>query len=659
MKLPSFFSFSGFRKDLSVPVYLVSEYLIILGILSGIRVAFFLFHSGFWQEIPAADLITAFGIGIWFDSVVACYILVLPALLLFLPVKARTDRVLQTARTLISVLTVVVMVMSLADIRYYEFFGNHLDHFAFDYLDSPGDVIPMLWQQFPVIGYLIFVGILVSVYLYIRHIRLNLKPAVYPRSHLNLSSVTVVTGTLLLLFIGIRGKVTSIPIQWGDAFVTESEFANQLGLSPAFTFFNALAEGKEWQVYYSDRKELDRVLKQAVVLPGDQPSGTDNPLDRILTGRGLIQGKPNLILIILESWRADMTGCLGDSTRLTPVFDSLAAEGILFEQFYASGIRSNRGILSVVSSFPGYRGGSMMKKVSGLTEFPTAASILKPYGWASASFIYGGDQTFDNMKSFLKTNGFDRFTGVESFSEAEYGSHWGASDRALFKKAATELESYQEPFISLIFTLTTHEPFTYPPDLKETGKAVGTERERFYNLVAYSDGALGDFFASIRSKPFFRNSVFIICADHTKKFSDPGLSSERFHIPALIYSPLLADLKGTRISQPAGHSDLLPTVLGFLDGKFRVNSWGRDVFRTDRNTAWAQFNTNEFSGLVSGGQIRYLNLKNGECFSTDLAGNRIPKPEENQTSRLDSLNKAITQGSFELVYEKRNGIQRD
>lgn len=652
----SFFSFSGFRKELSVPVYLLSEFLILVFILSGIRLAFFLFHSEFWNEIPARDILTAFGVGLWFDTVVSCYVLSIPALLLFLPGKSLTDSWLFFVRGLISVLSLIVFLMGLADIKYYEFFGNHLDHFAFDYLDEPGEVIPMLWQQFPVITYFTLFTVLAGLYLFVRHRLLNLKPAVKPRAVYNLGSLTVFLLTVFVLFIGIRGKITSIPIQWGDAYVTDYEFSNQLGLNPVFTFFNAMLEEKEWKTYFKNPEELNRVLRSNFVRPGEVSLSEGNPLIRTVTGRGEVQGKPNLVFIILESWRADMTGSLGDSTRMTPAFDSLAANGILFEQFYASGIRSNRGILSAMASFPGYRGGSLMKKISGLTEFPTVATILKPEGWKSASFIYGGDQTFDNMKSFLRNNGFDSFTGVEDFPKSDYGSHWGASDKAMFRRSAVELSKMKEPFISLIFTLSTHEPFTYPGDLVENPKVNASPRRNFYNLMSYSDEALGSFFHQIKNEPFYKNTIFIICADHTKKFDDPSLSSKRFHIPALIYSPLLAHRKGEQIKTPAGHADLVPTVLGLLEGQFTINSWGRDVLSLREDEGFVQYNSNDYSAIVSGKEVRFLALKNEETFSTDLAGNHINPQNPSQSFRLDSLNKAITQGSFEFYYQKKNGL---
>ncbi|NUQ81511.1 MAG: sulfatase-like hydrolase/transferase [Bacteroidetes bacterium] len=640
------------RTEWGVLRYLILEYLIILGVFSAIRVAFFLFHSAFWGSIPRFDFVKAFVIGVWFDSIFVSAILIVPVLLLFSSVGRTALLFFRISRGWVTTLAITGFALALADIKYYEFFATHLDHFAFDYLDSPGEVLPMLWQQFPVVTYLVLFAAFATGFWWIRHRWLNLQPQGLPRPRFTWLTAGTFLLTASLVFLGFRGTWRSVPVQWGDAYFSDHEFANQLGLNPVFTLVSAWREQPDGPVYEPDREKLSREIMSRLHQTGDQPTGPDYPLERVITGNGTIKGKPNLVFIVLESWRADMTGSYGDPLNVTPVFDSVAATGMRFSRFYATGIRSNRGILSTTTGFPGYRGSSVMKHVTSLTHFPTIATTLKPLGWEDALFLYGGDPDFDNMRSFLRANGFNRFIGVQDFDPADYGNHWGASDRAMFRRAAVELGKLKEPFVSVLFTLTTHEPFTRPPDLVPLSRVDSLDRGYFYNLVHYSDAAMGEFFSRIREQDFYKNTLFILVADHTKKFDDPVLSHARFHIPAAIAGPVLP-VSGSVITTPGGQPDLMPTVLGLMEGSFSVQSWGRDLNRVHPDSGMALWNTNDYNAVLWGNQISFLNLSTQETQVTDLNGNPITSPP-GEAATYHHWNRIVTQGCLQLLRERRH-----
>jgi phosphoglycerol transferase MdoB-like AlkP superfamily enzyme len=632
--------------------------MLILVMLGFFRLVFFIRSHDLWRDIPSFYLFRGFINGLWFDSVIASYILAVPVLILFFSFIPNKALRLKVAQTYISIIAPLFFFLSLIDIYYFEFFGSHLDHFSYSYLGHFQIVLPMIWEQFPLLRLLFLFTVIICLYIWLRRIVIS-KIEFGKKDAILL--IDLIIGFLMLgfVFLGARGKYKSIPIHWGDAYFCSYQFANQLGLNGQFTLLSSLSEKKLYETYFKDEQTLSSIITRYYVDESDSALSKVNPLIRKIKVRGIIKSKPNIVFIVLESWRADMVGCLGDSFRVTPHFDRIAAKGILFDRFYAAGIRSNRGLLSILSGFPGYKGSSLMKKVSGLASFPTIIELLRPQGYRDGYFLYGGDQSFDNMKSFLRNNGFNKFTGIEAFLKEEYGSMWGASDKAMFKKAAKELTELDQPFAALIFTLTTHEPFTKPPDLVSIGDSLNTPRAFFYDLMHYTDEALGQFFKKVEKESFFQNTIFVITADHTKKFNDPLLSSERFHIPAVIYSPLLKDVP-RRISTIGSQADLVPTILSMMGGDFIINSWGRDILSKKPGDAFAHFNTNAFSGLVTENEVYYLNLKTNKSLIVHLNGEpvlNIPDSLISKAQELCRLNKAVTQGSFYYYQNKLNRIE--
>lgn len=275
-----------------------------------------------------------------------------------------------------------------------------------------------------------------------------------------------------------------------------------------------------------------------------------------------------MVIILLESWLARFVGALGGKPDVTPNFDRLAEKGILFENFFATGTRTNRGIPSALCSSPSSPVRSIMKKLSVDRPFTSLAEILKKRGYKSI-VIYGGDLEFDNMEGFLHSEGFDTFIGQRDFpSKASLGK-WGVPDHIVFKRANQEFSKFGDrPFLGVILTLSNHEPFLLPSQ----------DFEIFPKSVPHSDWALGEFFHEAEKEPYFKNTIFILVADHGKLLkSQSDLPWNRFHVACLIYAPHLLSSSPKRVSRIASQTDLLPTILGLLGKPFLHQSWGRDL----------------------------------------------------------------------------------
>ncbi|WP_225984960.1 LTA synthase family protein [Noviherbaspirillum aerium] len=301
----------------------------------------------------------------------------------------------------------------------------------------------------------------------------------------------------------------------------------------------------------------------------------------------------NLVIVLEESLGATFVESLG-GLPVTPELEKLKKEGWWFEQLYATGTRSIRGIEAVVAGFPPTPARSVVKLSLAQKDFYTLAEGLGQQGYHT-EFVYGGEAHFDNMRSFFTGNGFKRVVDIREMRPAFIGS-WGASDEDLFDKSLerlADLHAQGKPFFSLIFTTSNHEPFEFPD-----GKIAlhDPAKQTVNNAVKYADYALGKFMAEAKKQAYWKDTVFLIVADHDNRvYGNSLVPIKKFHIPGLI---LGADIKPQRISTIASQIDLGPTLLSLMGVSSTHPMIGRD-FAKDNTTpgrALIQFN-NYFAWL--------------------------------------------------------------
>lgn len=286
--------------------------------------------------------------------------------------------------------------------------------------------------------------------------------------------------------------------------------------------------------------------------------------------------KPNVVMIVVESLGAKFIGPLGGKKDVTPFLNALSDRSVFFENLYATGTRTVRGLEAINLSVPPTPGYAVVKRPNHKNLF-SLGNTFKNNGY-DPIFLYGGRGFFDNMNSFFEGNGFSTIDqGAYSESEVTFSNAWGVCDEDMFRKALTVLDRPSAGKPKLLFMLTTsnHRPFTYPEGKIDIPSGTGR-----LGAVKYTDYAIGKFLTEAEAKPWAKNTIFIVIADHsTEGRGRFDLEMSDFHIPMWIYAP--AFLKPERMKQLVSQIDLLPSLIHLLGLKDQSPFFGKSFFAGD------------------------------------------------------------------------------
>lgn len=538
-------------------------------------VLFFLFKDRI-QETQ--DFWYIFPIGLRFDLIILCYISFLPALLICLLPHNYLHKLRKFLNIYFLFFLIFFLLMEMATPNFVEQYDTRPNRLFLDYLIYPKEVMGTLLKSYLPSLIITTIALILGVYF---GNKLGRK-AFYPRFENYKTKLILFPFVAFLLFFGARSSLTSKrPINASNAVFSTDQMTNSMALNSfytvAFAAYSLKNEGNSAKMYGKmDTNEAYSRVKKYMTASDSDFTNPDLPLLHNQNPDSL-QAKPyNLVIFLQESLGAEYVGVLGGKP-LTPNFDKLSNEGLLFTNLYSTGTRSVRGIEAVVTGFLPSPSESVVKLSNSQSDFFTLASLLKGKGY-DTSFIYGGSANFDNMASFFNGNGFSNIVDESDFDsdgkKYAFKGTWGYSDEDLAVKANDYFKSQSnKPFFSLMFSTSNHEPFEFPDGrIQLFDKTKNTVN----NAMKYADFSIGKFFELAKKEAYFKNTIFIVIADHnTRTYGKYLVPIKKFRIPALIIGPNIP--KGKKFETLSSQIDIPPTLLSMIGMKVETPMPGRNI----------------------------------------------------------------------------------
>lgn len=518
---------------------------------------FLLFYRNmFYSGCSIGDYMDVLVHGLPLDAAIAGYLTAIPALLLIAAVWWQGKIVRYIFKGYYIFCAVLLALIYVGDLALYEYWGFRLDSTPLFYLaSSPKDAFASATFGMMLAG-VVAVAAYIAAFLWLcnRFLLKDICSASAARCRVRKTVVLVLLSGAL--FLPIRGGLTVATLNTGKVYYSQDMKLNHAAINPCFSLLESLSRSSSFdtQYRYLEPQRADELFArmQDVDLQGTA-ADTNNAAVKLLKLE-----RPNVVIVILESFLSKAMGTLGGIEGVASNLDSLGANGVLFTNFYANSFRTDRGIVSVLSGYPAQPTTSIMKYPRKSQSLPSISKTLGNNGY-SLQYVYGGDANFTNMRSYLTAMGFENIISDTDFPLSQKLSKWGAHDDVMFDKIATQIEQgeEQEPFLKVIQTSSSHEPFEVP-DFNRL-------EDIRLNSIAYTDSCLQAFLNRYRATPYWENTLFVFVPDHAMQYPvDIDVQSvERYRIPLIFYGEPLA-AKGVKIDVPGSQIDIAATLLAQL-----------------------------------------------------------------------------------------------
>lgn len=554
-----------------------------LGFQAFIRGLFLLYNLDLTQQLTTPDIVRIFLNGLKMDLSLAGYFLLAAGLILMVSLffKNRWSYFILNALNIF--LIVFCTLLASVDVELYRHWGFRLNNAPLFYMESAGSAalgsvaVPVVFKLLLICG----ATAIVFIFLYNRLITPKIS-ALEPGKKTDSVVLLVVSG---LMLIPIRGSFTVAPMNTGFVYFHKTKpFANHAAINVVWNFLYFLKKGTAEK--YPDNIIPGRLAEQYFRDLYPQEDASAIPLWK--------NKKPNIILFILESFTADVIGPLGGVPGVAPNLSQLCSEGVLFRNFYASGDRTDKGIISILSAYPAQPLTSIIKDPSKTQRLPYLNHRMLELGYHT-SFVYGGDIDFANFRSYLTNSRFDHITSDEDFPAEFNKSKWGVHDHIVFQRALQECDTARQPFFKVILSLSSHEPFDVPMVARFPGNDI---ENLFLNSCYYTDKCIGDFITEARTSPWWDNTVILFVADHGHRLprNRELKDKERYRIPLLMVGGAVR--KDTVIEKYAGQTDIANTLLAQLDQPDPAFTFSKNILSTS-SRSFAVYYFNDGYGFIT------------------------------------------------------------
>ncbi len=615
--------------------FLLVSIVLIMGIGTTFRLILFLSNPGLASRSSLHDILRAFlDRGLLFDINIISYIFFLPFVIIsiFLLKGKKNSLSLNISNIIIILGGLAVLLISSIDLGYFRYYNSRVTNAVFTWIEATGITFKVLFTE---ADNLLLVGLFLLAAVGYTYLQVKIYKEYLEKPSLTLKipfRIIFFLAGLLLLISGLRGTFNfkDTPLICRNAFFTDDHFMNQLGFNPVYHLGHSFNDPQIH--HYKDQEEF---IEAALHHLGRTSGGMENPFQIKVTGQDSI--RPNILLIFLESMSNAMVSRYKPGLNTTPFLDSIARQGIAFDNFYSAGIHTHNAIFTTLYGLPAVMDNVPMNSLATENQvFHGLPFILKEKGYQT-SFYVTGSKEFDNMHRFLSLNGFDRIIGNADYPEDAIYNHWGATDETMFREVLKDCDSLSRsglPFFSCVLTISSHDGYIVPEAFETR-----LENEDYPELLyEYADLQLEQFMLAAMDKDWSGSTVFLFIGDHGQNF-DPvyDLNLNYHRVPCIVYSPAL--FRPQVYAGPGLQQDVYPTLCGLLGMSYVNNGLGVDLF--DHRRKFGYFSADNKLGVVS-----------DSCFLVYRGKDNVSLYDlrDNSTSNLYLENKAEAKEMLDYAF---------
>lgn len=618
-----------------LPLHILVNILIAYVCYGACRVAFLLEnYAQFSNSLTWDSLWTMTRGGLLFDTAAICYTNCLYVVLALLPLW-QGHRVLRglTKWTFI-IPNALAVIINLMDTAYFSFTNKRVtaDVFAeFQNEENLGGIIgiELLHHWYFVLLAIALITLLVWGYRHASESYLRVS-----RRRFVITQTVSLLLALVLMIVGMRGALfrkATRPISPNDAFrYVNRPLETNVVLNTPFTLLRTIRHKSiVTPVYFTDRAELDSLFT-----PVHQPRA-----DRV-------ERRRNVVVLIVESFADEFIGSRnrdldgGTYRGYTPFADSLLAQSLTFRESFCNGWTSIDAMPAVLAGIPRMHDAFVLSPFS-LNRINSLATELGGHWGYHSAFFHGAENYSMGFHAFARAAGFKEYYGREEYyadprfgGKADFDGTWGVWDEPFLQYFCTKMTEMPEPFVTAVFTLSSHHPFAIPEKYKDVFLDEGIYP--LHKCIRYTDNALRLFFESARQQPWYQNTLFVLCADHaSSRTTHDRYKTEvgAFRVPILFFDPS-GEMPVECIDGIAQQTDIMPTVLAYLGYDRPFVAFGKDLLHTAPEDTWA-YNDFNVPQLIRGDYVLqydrqrvtgFYDYRHDQLMQHDLSGQTAEEP---------------------------------
>ncbi len=550
------------------------------------RPVFMLWNHSAYHECTLWDCLQSIWHGLPLDLSMAGYLTAIPAVLITLSVWFEGKVLSRILDVYFAVISVILSSIAVVDMFLYEYWGFRLDTTPlFYFMSSPREAVASVPVWMVAAGTIAMLAYAAALFLLFHYLfRRKLPPA-----RNRVAATLVLTLLTAALFIPIRGGFTVSVMNTGKVYFSSDQRLNHLAVNPAFNLLESLSRSGDFKSRYRfmDDAEASRIFSS---MQDIQVNNNEYNVPADTAAISLFRtSRPDISLVVLESFSNHIMSELGGKTGVTPSLDSLSRQGVLFTNFYANSFRTDRGLVSILSGYPAQPTASIMKHTRKASTLPSLAAELKKSGY-DAAYYYGGDADFTNMRSYLVSSGFGKIISDTDFLLKARMSKWGAPDHELFNRFWKDYssENHGAPRFRVIQTSSSHEPFDVPYRRLD---------DKALNAFAYTDSCIGEFMNRLRDSRLWDRTVVIFIADHLGCYPHviDNYKESRYRIPLILAGGAVK--KPLKIESYGSQQDIAATILAQLGLSHSMFAFSKDMLDS-RNPHFAFFTVPDAMGYA-------------------------------------------------------------